>query len=114
MQIFKVFRAPEWADLVENGSTPGSPADFADGFVHFSTAEQLPETIRRHFKGETGLILAAMLASRGGSWLRWEASRNGELFPHLYRDFEMEDVHWSRPLGDDPATHDLPVEASCA
>lgn len=114
MLIFKVFRAAEWADLVENGSTPGAPVDRADGYVHFSTAAQLPETLRRHFRGETGLVLVAMMAERGGSWLRWETSRNGELFPHLYRDLEMADVHWSRELADDPEGRALPSEPTCA
>lgn len=114
MLIFKVFRAAEWADLVENGSTPGSPVDRADGFVHFSTASQLPETLRRHFAGETGLVLVAMEAARGGNWLRWEPSRNGDLFPHLYRDLEREDVHWSHELADDPSARALPTEPTCA
>ncbi|TPE52157.1 DUF952 domain-containing protein [Amaricoccus solimangrovi] len=114
MLIFKVFRAPEWADLVENGTTPGSAVDRSDGFVHFSTATQLPETLRRHFAGDTGLVLVAMKASLGGPWLRWEPSRGGDLFPHLYRDLELSDVHWSRDLPDDPAERQLPVEPTCA
>ncbi len=114
MLIFKVFRAAEWADLVENGSTPGSPVDRADGFVHFSTAYQLPGTLQRHFAGESSLMLVAVTAARGGVWLRWEPSRGGELFPHLYRDLEMADVHWSRKLSDDPAARDLPIEPTCA
>lgn len=114
MLIFKVFRAAEWADLLENGTTPGAPVDLADGFVHFSTAGQLPETLRRHFVGETGLVLVAMMAARGGRWLRWEPSRDGDLFPHLYRDLEMDDVHWSRELPDNPDVRDLPTEPTCA
>jgi uncharacterized protein (DUF952 family) len=113
MLIFKIFRAAEWADLVENETTPGAPVDRADGFVHFSTAGQLPETLRRHFVGETGLVLVAMMAARGGRWLRWEPSREGQLFPHLYRDLEMADVHWSRDLPDDPAERQLPTEPTC-
>lgn len=114
MLIFKVFRGPEWAELVENGRTRGAPVDVADGFVHFSTAKQLPGTLGRHFAGETGLVLVAMKVAGTAPWLKWEASRGGALFPHLYRDIEIGDVLWSRPLADDPAERDLPAEPTCA
>lgn len=114
MLIFKVFRALEWAELASNGRTRGAPVDRTDGFVHFSTAAQLSGTLQKHFSGATGLMLVAMDAGRGGPWLKWEASRGGELFPHLYRDFEAEDVVWSRRLPDDPADWTLPLEPTCA
>lgn len=114
MLIFKVFRAPEWVELETSGRTRGAPVDRKDGYVHFSTAGQLPETLQRHFAGATGLVLVAMDAGRGGPWLKWEASRGGELFPHLYRDLEAEDVVWARPLPDNPADWKLPLEPTCA
>jgi uncharacterized protein (DUF952 family) len=100
MLIYKVFRPAEWAELDAAGETPGSPADRADGFVHFSTAEQLPGTLARHFAGETGLILAAVDTDLVGHALRWEPSRGGALFPHLHRPLKRADLLWSRPLAD--------------
>lgn len=114
MLIFKVFRAQEWAELASLGVTRGAPVDRQDGFVHFSTAGQLPETLRRHFRGETGLVLVAIEAASASPWLKWEPSRDGALFPHLYRDLELADVVWSRPLADDPAARSLPTEPTCA
>ena len=83
------------------GQTAGAPVDLADGFVHFSTAAQLPETLAKHFAGEEGLTLLACEAEAMGSELRWEPSRGGQDFPHLYRMLRMDDLIWSRavPLG---------------
>ena len=71
MLIYKVFRAEEWAALRRDGTTPGAPVDVADGYVHFSTADQLAETLRRHFSGETGLVLLAVDAEAASDDLRW-------------------------------------------
>jgi uncharacterized protein (DUF952 family) len=103
MLIYKVLRPAEWAELQRVGHSPGAPADRADGFVHFSTAPQLPGTLARHFAGERGLVLAAVDAAALGTALRWEPSRGGDLFPHLYRDLAVADILWSRPLADGPA-----------
>ncbi len=100
MLIYKVFRAAEWAGLRACGRTAGAPVDLADGFVHFSTADQLPVTLSKHFAGETGLMLLAVDADAAGDALRWEPSRGGALFAHLYRDLEMSDVIWARPVAD--------------
>jgi uncharacterized protein (DUF952 family) len=91
MLIYKVFRADEWAELQATGQTLGAPVDRADGFVHFSTEEQLAGTLERHFAGETGLVIVAVDAEAAGEAIRWERSR-GELFPHLYRPLAMGDV----------------------
>lgn len=96
--IYKLFRAPELAELVAVGETPGSPADRADGFVHFSTADQLPGTAAKHFSGEDGLWLVACREDALGSALVWEPSRGGALFPHLRRALTREDVAWIRPF----------------
>ncbi len=98
MLIYKILRAAEWAEFDHDGRTSGSPVDRADGFVHFSTAGQIGETLARHFAGETGLMLLAVDADRAGTGLRWEPSRGGALFPHLYRPLDRTDVLWTRPL----------------
>jgi len=71
------------------GRFTGMPVDHVDGYVHFSTAEQLAETLRLHFAGQGDLVLFAVPAAPLGEALRWEPSRGGQLFPHLYGDFPM-------------------------
>lgn len=98
MLIFKILRAPEWAELRAKGQSPGAPVDIADGFVHFSTAEQAVETAAKHFSGADGLVLLALEADALGDPLKWEVSRGGALFPHLYAPLRLADVLWSKPL----------------
>lgn len=98
MLIYKVLRGPEWAQLERDGETQGAPVDLADGFVHLSTGEQLGETLARHFAGEDGLVLLACEAEGMGDALRWEPSRGGALFPHLYRRLRMGDIAFTRPI----------------
>jgi uncharacterized protein (DUF952 family) len=101
MLILKIFRRPEWDDLRRTGSTAGAPVDLADGFIHFSTPAQVAETAARHFATESDLVLVAVDPAKLGDALRWEASRGGALFPHLYRRLQMADVVWDKslPLG---------------
>lgn len=103
MLIYKIFRAAEWQALQKNGATRGAPVDLADGFVHFSTAEQVRETAAKHFAGEDDLFLLAIDADALGEALKWEPSRGGQLFPHLYRSLRLDDVTWTKalPLADD-------------
>jgi uncharacterized protein (DUF952 family) len=82
--VYKICSAGEWAEAEAAGAFIGSPVDLADGYIHFSTAAQTPETLRRHFAGRDGLVLVAVDAAALGSALRWEPSRGGDLFPHLY------------------------------
>ncbi|WP_224815480.1 DUF952 domain-containing protein [Hasllibacter sp. MH4015] len=98
MRIYKILRAAEWAELQAKGETPGAPIDVTDGFVHFSTADQARETAAKHFAGESDLILAAMEADDLGPALRWEVSRGGAEFPHLYAPLRLSDVIWHAPL----------------
>lgn len=98
MLIYKIFRPSEWSGMQGQGETAGSAADIADGFVHFSTAAQLPGTLAKHFAGEPDLILLACDADALGAELRWEPARGGALFAHLYRPLRMDDVLWTRPL----------------
>ena len=92
MLIYKILRGPEWDALRDEGETQGAPVDLADGFVHFSTAAQAAETAAKHFAGEDGLMLLAVEADRLGDALKWEVSRGGALFPHLYRALTLSDV----------------------
>lgn len=110
MLIYKIFRADEWVNLQEHGASDGAPIDVADGFVHFSTAEQAAETAAKHFAGAEGLTILACDADALGDDLKWEVSRGGALFPHLYREIRMSDVIWSRPLPFDGQAHQFPRE----
>ena len=98
MHIFKIFRAEEFAAFEAAGTTRGAPIDVRDGYIHFSTATQVAETVAKHFDGEDDLVLLAVEADLLGDDLRWEPSRGGQLFPHLYRDLRRSDVVWLRPL----------------
>ena len=96
--IYKIFRADEYAAFLSDGRTEGAPIDVADGYVHFSTAEQAAETAAKHFAGEDGLMLLCLNSDALGEDLRWEPSRGGALFPHLYRELRAADVLWARDL----------------
>jgi uncharacterized protein (DUF952 family) len=110
MRIYKILKPREWAELLDNEATSGAPVDVADGFIHFSTAEQLAETAARHFGGEDGLILVAFEADDLGPALRWEPSRGGALFPHLYGPLRRADVLWHAPLPLRNGVHALPED----
>lgn len=101
MLIFKIFRRSEWNAFRAAGATAGAPVDLADGFIHLSTAAQVTETAARHFATESDLVLVAVDGERLGADLRWEPSRGGQLFPHLYRALTIADVMWDKslPLG---------------
>lgn len=101
MLIFKIFRRPEWNHLRDTGETAGAPIDLADGYVHFSTATQVAKTAALYFADQSDLVLVAVEADSLGVALKWEASRDGALFPHLYRHLRMADVVWDKalPLG---------------
>ena len=114
MLIYKIFRGPEWADLRANGWTAGAPIDVSDGYIHFSTAAQAAETAAKHFGGEEGLFLIAVDADGLGDALEWEPSRGGALFPHLYRQMEIGDVHWAQPLPLVDGVHQFPAGAGFA
>ncbi len=104
MLIYKIFRPAELAELLKNKATQGAPIDVADGYVHFSTGLQVEETLNKHFAGEADLTLLAVEADTLGDALKWEPSRGGALFPHLYRKLHVDDVVWQRPITLDAAT----------
>jgi uncharacterized protein (DUF952 family) len=101
--IFHMCRREEWAAAASSGRYAGSSQDRADGFIHFSTAAQIVESAGRHRAGQQGLVLIAVDAASLGPALRWEASRGGALFPHLYGELPADAVRWVRdlPLGGD-------------
>jgi uncharacterized protein (DUF952 family) len=82
--VYKVMSAAELEQMQRDGVFRGSPADIADGYIHLSCGSQLAETLKKHFSGVDGLVLAAVDLSRLGDAVRWEPSRGGELFPHIY------------------------------
>ncbi|WP_299969042.1 DUF952 domain-containing protein [uncultured Roseobacter sp.] len=114
MVIYKILRAPEWARLQADGRSDGAPIDVADGYVHFSTAEQAAETAAKHFAGAEGLMLLAVDADPLGAELRWEVSRGGQPFPHLYRELRLSDVLWSEPLPLVAGVHVFPARVGGA
>lgn len=101
MLIYKIFRRPEWDAFRAAGETLGAPIDLADGYIHISTAAQVAETASRHFVAESDLVLVALNSDALGPALKWEPSRGGALFPHLYRRLTLADVVWDKslPLG---------------
>lgn len=108
MLIYKIFRTPEWDALQADGATSGAPVDLADGFIHFSTAAQAEETALKHFADVDGLWLIAVDADGLGEHLRWEPSRGGDMFPHLYRPMLATDVAWAKPLPRVDGLHQFP------
>jgi uncharacterized protein (DUF952 family) len=101
--IYHMCRAEEWTSAVRAKVYHGSSQDLADGFIHFSTADQIVESARRHRSGQPGLVLVAVDPARLGERLHWEPSRGGQLFPHLYGTLdpgESESV-WPLRLGPD-------------
>ena len=99
--IYKICSEGEWRQAQAEGAFRGSAVDRRDGFIHFSTAAQLAETAARHFAGERHLIVFAVEADTLGAALKWEPSRGGDLFPHLYGDLSLTAVRWARPLADE-------------
>jgi uncharacterized protein (DUF952 family) len=110
--IYKVCDGAEWAAAERSGAYQGAPVDLADGYIHFSTAAQLGETLRKHFRGRTGLVLVAVDAAALGAALRWEQSRGGDLFPHLYAALPTSAARWARPLPESPGGGHLPPDLS--
>lgn len=96
--IYKVFRASEYDAFLAAGETLGAAIDLVDGYVHMSTAEQVVETAAKHFAGEAGLKLLGLESDTFGDALKWEVSRGGALFPHLYRALKLEDVLFAYDL----------------
>lgn len=94
---YKILTQAQFQAL-QAGSFEGAAVDIADGYIHLSTAEQLDETLARHFAGQQGLVIAAVALAPLGEALRWEVSRNGQLFPHFYGRLTMRHISAHTPL----------------
>lgn len=108
MAFYKILRASEWQAFSAAGRFAGSPDDLRDGFVHLSTREQVEGTLDRHFRGEAGLVLLTLDRTRLLPALRMEPSRGGDLFPHLYRPLQVEDVIAFQDLAVEGGRHAIP------
>ena len=102
MTIYKILPRELWEAAVATGCFKGSAFDVADGFIHFSTAAQVRETAAKHFPGVSDLLLVAVPAATLGDAIKWEPSRGGDLFPHLYGPLPVAAASWVRPLPVDP------------
>ena len=98
MLILKIFRAAEWQSMKRDGKTAGAPIDLSDGYIHFSTPAQAAETAAKHFTDADDLVLVSVEADDLGNALKWEPSRGGALFPHLYRELHLADITRVEPL----------------
>jgi len=99
--IYKICERAEWHAAERAGIYRGSDVDVRDGFIHFSTAAQVAETAAKYFVRQTDLVLVAVDGDALGPALKWERSRGGDLFPHLYVDLPLEAVRWAQPLPDE-------------
>jgi len=107
---YKVLTADQMAVLEQDGVFTGAPADKADGYIHLSTAAQLTETVDKHFAGQDDLHIAAVDLEAMGEAMKWEESRGGQLFPHLYADLPLSAVVAYGPMRrDDDGRVRLPI-----
>ena len=99
--IYKICEQKAWFAAEQHGEFRGSTDDARDGFIHLSTAAQLAGTLAKHFAGATDLLLVAVDANALGPALKWETSRGGDLFPHLYAALPLQAVRWTRSLANE-------------
>ena len=92
MKVYKVCSATHWQAAKASGIFTGVSIDIQDGYIHFSTADQLAKTLSLHFAGQTDLVLLSVETDKIGTDIKWEPSRGGALFPHLYADLPLEAV----------------------
>ena len=108
MLIYKIFLPEQWKDFTNYERTKGAPVDISDGYIHFSTATQVKETITKHFSGYKDVVLAACKADTFSTDLKWELSRGGQDFPHLYRELLMTDIEWHSHIKQKNGEYPLP------
>ncbi|MEL6920599.1 MAG: DUF952 domain-containing protein [Pseudomonadota bacterium] len=96
--IYKIATRSQWAEAEEAGVFEGAPIDLEDGYIHFSTASQARETAAKHFSGHDDLLLVTVDAEKLGETLKYEPSRGGQLFPHLYGTLSLDAVTQVDPL----------------
>jgi uncharacterized protein (DUF952 family) len=104
--IYKITTTALFNAAQRSGILAGMPVDIADGYMHFSTAGQLPKTLSLHFAGQADLMLIAVRTADAAADLKWEASRGGALFPHLYAPLPVSRIAWSAPIS-------VAVDGSC-
>ncbi|MGL4488923.1 MAG: DUF952 domain-containing protein [Rhizobiaceae bacterium] len=110
--VYKILPSSLWDAAALTGLFKGAGIDVADGYIHFSTAAQMRETAAKHFARQTDLVLFAVDGDKLGSALKYEVSRGGDLFPHLYAPLNMADVAWMKPLPlDADGNHVFPADA---
>ncbi|MFC3174310.1 DUF952 domain-containing protein [Novosphingobium bradum] len=95
---YKVLTAEQWTRFQQDGQFTGAPVDLADGYIHLSTAEQVDETVAKHFAGQSGLVIAAVNLAALGDAVRWEPSRGGALFPHIHATLPLSALIVHAPL----------------
>lgn len=96
--VFKICAADAWRAAQRDGGYKGSAVDLEDGYIHLSSAAQVEETARKHFSGQTDLVVVAFDSEALGGKLAWEPSRGGALFPHYYGILDPELALWSEPM----------------
>ncbi|KQT60670.1 MULTISPECIES: DUF952 domain-containing protein [unclassified Aureimonas] len=96
--IYKIAPRALWREAEDKGRFEGAPVDLADGYIHFSTAAQVRETASKHFAGQADLVLVGIDPDRLGAALKWEPSRGGQLFPHLYGPLDLGAVLFAEEL----------------
>jgi uncharacterized protein (DUF952 family) len=96
--VYKIMTEEAFAEACRQGRYSGSSDDLRDGFIHLSATHQLEGTLAKHYAGQAGLVLLALDPDRLGPALKWEPSRGGALFPHLYGDLDLKAMLWSEPI----------------
>ncbi len=109
--IYKIVDAGAWHKAQLEGVFTGASIDLQDGYIHLSTAQQMHQTAALYFSGQNNLMLIAVDTERVSPKLKWEASRGGLLFPHIYGALEMSDVVWAKTLAWNGTKHEFPPEA---
>ena len=108
--LYKIIDAAAWERALDAGVFKGAAIDLTDGYIHLSTGAQAKETARLHFAGVENLLLVAIDESVIADYLKWEASRGGQLFPHVYGVIDPTQIIWAKPLPWDGAAHTFPAE----
>jgi uncharacterized protein (DUF952 family) len=106
--FYKITTVEEWQSALTRGMFEGSKLDLKDGYIHLSTAGQVLDTARLHFSGQENLVLVALTESSVAPALKWEASRGGQLFPHVYATLKTAQVLWVEPLKWNGSAHEFP------
>ena len=106
--IYKIIDSQSWIEAMKSGIFKGATVDLRDGYIHLSAAEQVAETARLYFAGQDNLLLVAFEAETFGPALKWEASRGGTLFPHVYGAIDPKIALWAKPLQWNGTAHVFP------